>query len=139
MRPVHASFLVSLIALAGCGGSTGPDSGGSVDKQEAPPASIIIYQGNGQNGPAGSQLPGPLCTNVLDAGKHLLHGIVVTYTVTSGGGTIGDPTTPRTDPNGIATSGLWTLGPGTGPQTVTATAVGAGSVTLSVTFTATAR
>ena len=135
MRPVHASFLVSLLALAGCGGSTGPTSGGSVGQHEAPPASIVIYLGNGQNGPAGSQLPGPLCTNVLDAGKNLLHGIVVTYTVTSGGGTIGDPTTPRTDPNGIATSGLWTLGPGTGPQTVTASAAGAGSVT----FTATAR
>jgi hypothetical protein len=134
VRPVHASFLVSLLALAGCGGSTG-QSDRSVDIHEAPAASIVIYQGNGQNGPAGSQLPGPLCTNVLDAGKHLLHGIVVTYTVTTGGGTIGDPTTPRTDPNGVATSGLWTLGPGTGPQTVTATAAGAGSVT----FTATAR
>jgi hypothetical protein len=135
MRPVHASFLVSLLALAGCGGSTGPQSGGSVDRHEAPPASIVIYLGNGQNGPAGTQLPDPLCTNVLDAGKNLLHGIVVTYTVTSGGGTIADPTTPSTDPNGIATSGRWTLGPGTGPQTVTASAVGAGSVT----FTATAR
>jgi hypothetical protein len=135
MRPVHTSFLVSLLALAGCGGSTGPQSGGSVDRHEAPPASIVIYLGNGQNGPAGTQLPDPLCTNVLDAGKNLLHGIVVTYTVTSGGGTIADPTTPSTDPNGIATSGRWTLGPGTGPQTVTASAVGAGSVT----FTATAR
>jgi adhesin/invasin len=134
MRPVRASFLVSLLALAGCGGSTGP-SGGSKDQHEAPPASIVIYLGNGQNGPAGSQLPGPLCTNVLDAGKNLLHGIVVTYTVASGGGTIGDPTTPSTDPNGVATSGLWTLGPGTGVQSVTASAVGAGSVT----FTATAR
>jgi hypothetical protein len=135
MRPVHTSFMVSLLALAGCGGSTGPQSGGSVDRHEAPPASIVIYLGNGQNGPAGTQLPDPLCTNVLDAGKNLLHGIVVTYTVTSGGGTIADPTTPSTDPNGIATSGRWTLGPGTGPQTVTASAVGAGSVT----FTATAR
>jgi hypothetical protein len=135
MRPVHTSFLVSLLALSGCGGSTGPQSGGSVDRHEAPPASIVIYLGNGQNGPAGTQLPDPLCTNVLDAGKNLLHGIVVTYTVTSGGGTIADPTTPSTDPNGIATSGRWTLGPGTGPQTVTASAVGAGSVT----FTATAR
>jgi hypothetical protein len=135
MRPVYASFLLSLLALAGCGGSTEPTCCGSVGQHEAPPASIVIYAGNGQTGPAGSQLPAPLCTNVLDAAGHLLHGIVVTYTVTSGGGTIADPTTPSTDPNGIATSGRWTLGPGTGPQTVTASAVGAGSVT----FTATAR
>ena len=135
MRPIHASFLVSLLALAGCGGSTAPTCCGSLDHHEAAPASIVIYTGNGQNGPAGTQLPDPLCTNVLDAGKNLLHGIVVTYTVASGDGTIGAPTTPSTDANGIATSGLWKLGPGTGPQTVTATAAGAGSVT----FTATAR
>jgi len=135
MRPVHASFLVSLLALAGCGGSTAPQSGGSVDLHEAPPASIVIYSGNDQTGPAGSQLLDPLCTNVLDAAGHRLHGIVVTYAVASGSGAIGSPTTPTTDPNGIATSGLWTLGPGTGAQTVTASAVGAGSVT----FTANAR
>jgi hypothetical protein len=135
MRPVRASFLISLLALAGCGGSTAPTSGGSVDRREAPPASIVVYSGNSQTGPAGSQLLDPLCTNVLDAAGHLLHGITVTYTVASGGGTIGAPTTPSTDSNGIATSGLWTLGSGTGAQTVTATAAGAGSVT----FTATAR
>lgn len=135
MRPVSASFLVSLLALAGCGGSTAPTSGGSLDRREAPPASIVIYLGNGQNGAAGSQLPDPLCTNVLDAAGHLLHGVMVTYMVVSGGGTISDPTTPSTDANGIATSGLWTLGSGKGAQTVTATAAGAGSVT----FTATAR
>jgi len=135
MRPVHASFLVSLLALAGCGGSTGPTGGGSLDRQEAPPAKIRIYLGNGQNGPAGTPLPDPLCTNVLDAGGHLLHGIMVTYTVASGGGTIADPATPRTDPNGIATSGPWQLGPGTGVQTVMAYAAG----TDTVTFTATAR
>ena len=96
--------------------STGPTGGGSLDRQEAPPAKIRIYLGNGQNGPVGTPLPDPLCTNVLDAGGHLLHGIMVTYVVASGGGTIADPATPRTDPNGIATSGLWKLGPGTGEE-----------------------
>ena len=135
MRPVSASFLISLLALAGCGGSTAPTCCGSVDQHEAPPASIVIYSGSGQNGPAGSQLPDPLCTNVLEAAGRRLHGIVVTYTVATGGGAVGFPTTPSTDSNGIATSGLWTLGSGTGAQTVTASAAGVGSVT----FTATAR
>lgn len=137
MRPVRASFLLSLLALAGCGGSAASTSTDPppVDQHEAPPASIVIYSGNGQTGTAGSQLGDPLCTNVLDAAGHRLHGIVVTYTVASGGGAIGFPTTPSTDPTGIATSGLWTLGTGTGAQTVTASAAGAGSVT----FTATAR
>ena len=137
MRPVRASFLVSLLVLGGCGGSaastsTDPPPG---DQHEAAPASIVIYSGNGQTGPAGSQLLDPLCTNVLDAAGHRLHGIVVTYTMASGGGTIGAPTTPSTNSNGIAISGQWTLGSSTGAQTVTASAAGAGSVT----FTATAR
>ena len=136
MRPVSIARLVLIVAISGCGGSSpapvGPPPG---NNEEAAPAKVVIYTGNNQNGPAGSQLPGPLCTNVLDAAGHLLHHVVVTYRIATGGGSLGAPTSPSTDSNGIATSGLWTLGSGTGPQTVTASVAGAGSVT----FTATAR
>jgi hypothetical protein len=99
------------------------------------PASIVVYSGNGQVRPKGSQLLEPLCTNVLDAAGNLIIGVMVTYAVTTGAGTLAAPTAPVTDPAGIAISGLWTLGPNAGAQTVTASSVGAGSVT----FTATAQ
>ncbi|HEU5153782.1 MAG TPA: Ig-like domain-containing protein [Gemmatimonadales bacterium] len=99
------------------------------------PAIVTVYAGNNQSGPAGSQLSDPLCTNVKDAAGNLIVGTVVTYTVLTGGGQLAQPTAPVTDASGIAISGLWTLGPGTGPQTVEASSPGA----TSVTFTATAQ
>jgi len=93
------------------------------------PNRIVIYSGDGQVGNRGGTLPDPLCTNVLDAAGNLLTGITVTYVVATGGGAIAAPTSPATDGQGIATSGHWTLGLGTGVQTVTATA-SVGSVTF---------
>jgi Bacterial Ig-like domain (group 2) len=99
------------------------------------PASITIYAGDGQSGPRGSQLSDPLCTNVLDAAGNWIVGAVVSYVVATGGGVLANPTAPETDASGVAISGQWTLGPAAGPQTVTASSSGAGSVT----FTATAQ
>jgi len=98
-----------------------------------PVVSVVVYSGNNQTGAIGSQLPAPLCTNVLDAAGNLIIGATVTYTVATGGGQLASPTAPQTDPSGIATSGLWTLGSVSGDQTVTAT-VGSANVV----FTATA-
>jgi adhesin/invasin len=97
------------------------------------PATITVYAGNGQSGPAGSQLSDPLCTNVLDAAGNRIVGAIVSYVVATGGGVLANPTTPQTDPSGIAISGLWTLGSGSGAQTVTASSEGAGSVTFTAT------
>ena len=99
------------------------------------PATITIYAGNNQSGPTGSQLSDPLCTNVKDAAGNLIIGATVSYTVMTGGGQLAPPTAPATDATGIAISGLWTLGPAAGTQTVVASSAGAGSVT----FTATAQ
>ena len=131
MRSLSLLSIASLIALAGCCGSGGDsDPVGPGGVTLGPPASIVVYSGNSQQGPKGSRLNDPLCTNVLDAAGHKLKGVVVTYTVTSGGGQLAEPSTPATDAGGIATSGLWTLGPTAGPQYVTATSPGAGSVTF---------
>ena len=97
------------------------------------PASITIYAGNNQSGPRSSRLSDPLCTTVLDAAGNLIVGAVVSYAVATGGGVLASPTSPQTDDSGIAISGLWTLGPGAGPQTVTASSPGAGSVTFTAT------
>jgi len=99
------------------------------------PAVIIVYAGNGQSGAAASRLGDPLCTNVKDAAGNLIVGAGVTYTVVTGGGSLAEPTSTTTGPDFIARSGLWTLGPNPGVQTVRAESAGAGSVT----FTATAR
>jgi hypothetical protein len=122
-----------LFTVLGCGG--GDAGGGSTGPKTVfgPPASIVIYSGNSQTGAAGAKLADPLCTNVLDAAGHKLIGVVVTYTVATGGGTIGSPTTPSTDAGGIATSGAWTLGSAAGKQTVVASSPGAGSITFSAT------
>ena len=86
------------------------------------PVSIAIVSGSGQTAAHGSTLPDPLCTTILDAAGNFISGITVTYVIASGGGSIAAPTAPPTDGSGIAISGHWTLGPGTGQQTVTATA-----------------
>jgi hypothetical protein len=99
-----------------------------------PAISVVVYSGDKQIGAKGSQLPAPLCTNVLDAAGNLIVGATVTYTVATGGGQIASPTSPQTDPAGIATSGLWTLGTVAGQQSVTAT-----SGSANVVFTATAQ
>ena len=83
----------------------------------------------------GTNVSEPLCTVVLDAQGNLIKGLVVTYTVATGGGTIAAPTAPATNAQGIAISGLWKLGATTGQQTVTATY----GTLPPVTFTATAQ
>jgi hypothetical protein len=132
MRSVSTMFLTSLIALGGCGGYS------SASNTTAPPVAtrITIYTGDGQAGPKGSVLPDLLCTNVFDASGRLMYGVMVTYTVATGGGQLQLPTSVATDSRGIATSGTWTLGPAAGTQTVTASTA---EVAASVTFTATAQ
>jgi len=125
MRPVSALFFVTLIALPGCGGSSGGNATGP-----GAPASIVIYAGDDQAAAKGASLNYPLCTSVLDAAGNRLYGIKVTYTVATGGGQIALPTQPVTDIDGVAISGLWTLGQLAGAQTVTASSPGAGSVTF---------
>jgi hypothetical protein len=94
------------------------------------PARVTIVAGDNQSGPPGSQLSSPLRTNVKDAAGNLIVGAVVTYTVMTGGGHLASPTSPATDVDGIAVSGLWTLGSAAGPQTVMASSAGAESVTF---------
>jgi hypothetical protein len=79
---------------------------------------------------------------VTGAGDVPISGVSVTFTVTSGGGTISpaSPATVSTDASGIATLSNWTLGTTAGTNTVSATAVGlAGSpVAFNATGTAAA-
>ena len=95
MRSVSAMFLTSVIALGACGGySSAPAT------QVA--TRITIYTGDGQAGPKGSVLPDLLCTNVFDASGRLMYGVMVTYTVATGGGQLQLPTSVATDKSGYS-------------------------------------
>jgi Bacterial Ig-like domain (group 2) len=116
--------------LAQSGGVTGQ---ASVTVTHGAPASVSIYSGDGQSGNHGSQLPDPLCVLVKDASGNVVPGVVATYSVATGGGSLSFPTAPSTDGLGVAISGLWSLGSLVGQQTVLASVSGAGSVTFKAT------
>ena len=86
-----------------------------------------------QQGPAGGILGDPFVVRVLDQNGDPVAGATVTFTVTTGEGTL-SVTTATTDENGRAATTL-TLGSQPGTNTVVATAADLEPVT----FTATAR
>ena len=96
------------------------------------PHSLTKVSGDSQEGTAGVALAEPLVASVLDEDGSPLAGVVVTFSVSGGGGTLSS-TTATTNANGRATTRL-TLGSQPGTNTVVATVVGIETVT----FTATA-
>lgn len=96
-------------------------------------ARVTIASGDLQVANRGSTVADPLCVLITDAAGNFVEGAIATYTVATGGGTMGEPSAPRSGPNGIAISGLWRLGSVAGQQTVTASVGGAGSVTFKAT------
>ena len=96
-----------------------------------PVAQLVIINGNGQAGTIGNPLGVPLTVQVADQFLNPVENVTVTWTVTSGGGSLASSTTVSNQ-EGLS-SNTWTLGPSVGTQTVTATVNGAG-----VTFSAVA-
>jgi hypothetical protein len=110
---------------------TGPADTVSVDAQPAPQL-LVKRGGDGQSGPAGSELPLPLIVEVL--GNDIpIEGASVLFTTGDGGSFSVDSVV--TDATGRSQT-MWTLGTGLGSQTATATVSGFASV--STTFAATA-
>ncbi len=101
------------------------------------PVELGINDGNLQTATAGAPVATPPSVVVTDTatGTALpVAGATVTFTVTSGGGTITNPVVV-TGADGIARVGSWTLGSPAGVNTLTATT--AGAVGLTPLFTAT--
>jgi hypothetical protein len=97
-----------------------------------PPAKLVLISGNGQSGTVGQPLASPFRVQVTDVNNNPLSGVSVTFTVSSGGGSL-SATQVTTDSSGNASSTL-TLG-AAGTNTVTAAS---GALTGSpITFTAT--
>jgi hypothetical protein len=100
----------------------------------SPATNLVSVTGNGQSAPAGQRLSVPFTVQATDASGTPVPGVLVTFTVVSGDGTLSAPQV-YTDSQGTAASSL-TLGPSAGTNTVTAlSGTLAGSP---LTFTATA-
>lgn len=101
------------------------------------PVAITADAGDGQTAGVNETLPIAPRVRVTDAGGNPVYGVDVTFAVTSGGGSIAATAPVRTDLEGRAST-AWTMGPSSGPNTLTATIAGAGITGNPVTFTATA-
>jgi hypothetical protein len=95
---------------------------------------IAKSAGDNQSAPVATVLPVDVGVKVTDASGNPVPGVTVTFTVLTGGGTLGSPT-GVTDAQGVATPGNWTLGPTAGGNTLRAASAGLSGSPL--TFTAT--
>ena len=120
LRRLVAPFS-TLLALACGGGDLVLPSGGD-------PALIEIAEGNEQTGTAGLPLDDALVVRLVDTAGNGVSDQVVTWVVATGGGSV-TPETGTTDDEGLA-SAEWTLGPSTGPNTVSAVVARVGGVTF---------
>ena len=97
------------------------------------PFALEIISGDGQEGPASTQLAKPFVVSVLDQNGSAFAGSVVTFSVAAGGGTL-SATTVTTDASGRAATRL-TLGSEPGINTVVATVARLEPVTFTATAT----
>jgi hypothetical protein len=98
-----------------------------------PASQVVVADGNNQSANAGAQLAQQIVARVLDATGAPVAGANVTFSVTSGGGSV-NPTAVMSGADGRAAT-TWTLGTTVGTQTVSAASGSAAPAT----FTATAR
>lgn len=120
-------WLVPLL-VAGCGGDNGSTGPGNE-------SAVVAHTASSQVGTVGQPVGIRPAVRVT-RGSSPLAGAAVTFAVVTGGGTI-EGGSQTTDANGVATVGAWTLGTGSGDQTLRATLDGAAGSAL--TFTATAQ
>jgi adhesin/invasin len=103
----------------------------------AAPTSIAVNGGNNQQARVGTAVATAPSAIVRDAFSNPVVGLTVTFTASSGGGSVTGGS-PVTNASGIATVGSWTLQAGNAdnasglmPNTLNAAAAGAGSVNFS--------
>ena len=101
------------------------------------PASVAAVAGEGQSATVANDVPTPPQVAVRDRFANPIAGHEVTFAVTGGGGSALPATPVPTEPDGTAAAASWTLGTAAGPNTLEATADGAGLDGNPVVFTAT--
>jgi hypothetical protein len=97
------------------------------------PATATLVNGSGQTGKVNTVLPTAPSIRVTDAFGNPVSGIVCIFALTSGGGTLTSGFT-MSDANGIASAGVWTVGPVTGTAGVQAVAGSLSPVLFSATI-----
>jgi len=95
-------------------------------------AQMVITAGNNQQAPVGRLVPVAPSVVVRNAAGAGLPGVVVTFAVASGAGSVVG-SRQITDASGTATVGGWFLGPLPGANTLTASSAGLTSVTFTAT------
>ena len=88
---------VGLLTLA-CGGG-----GGGGTTPPGPPADLVKSAGDAQNWYFNNPLPTGLSVTAVDVDGRAVPGVVITWAVASGGGTV-TPTQSTTNANGVATT-----------------------------------
>lgn len=99
------------------------------------PATLTINAGNNQSAAPSGQVTTAPSVLVKDSANNVVVGATVTFSVASGGGSLGASGTVLTDASGIATSPSWTLGASPGSNTLTASVEYLSSVTFTATST----
>jgi hypothetical protein len=127
----------TLTATTGVSGVTGSPATFTATATPGAPKTLSKQAGDNLSAAAGTAVATPPAVKVVDQFNNPVGGVVVTFAVATGGGTL-TGATPSTGANGVATAGSWTLGTAAGSNTVTATAAGAGITGNPATFTATA-
>lgn len=92
-------------------------------------ATLTKSAGDNQNGTAGTPVAVPPSVTVKDANGNPKSGVVVTFAVASGGGSVTSGSA-TSNAAGVATVGSWRLGAAPGINTLTATATGLPAVTF---------
>ncbi len=121
---VSSSGLVEAVAngTAQVTAAAGSASGTATVTVSQEPAAIVRDEGDGQSAPVTQPVPDPIVALVRDAGNNPVEGVTVTFTVSTGGGTV-SPASAVTGPDGRAST-QWTFGTASGPHTVIAAAAG---------------
>ena len=73
------------------------------------PTTLSIISGDNQTGLTGEALANPFVVEVRDENGNPLEGVIVTFAVTAGGGSLSD-TNVDTDTNGLGAESILTLG-----------------------------
>ncbi len=119
-----------IVSVLGTGNVTG--SNVSIDVTPDVAVSLAKISGDNQTGPVGTALASPLVVEARDQFTNAVSGVAVTFTVTSGNGSVNPASAQNTGANGRVQVSA-TLGSNTGTHLFTASASGMPSVVFAAT------